>query len=633
MNGRGAVRPPAVDQQLAELRAAIDAAVVSGDAIGARARSASLWRRHPGGATAAFILGRAARLPPVQRDHRARVAILRSCTIEPVVPLLRAAALVCDIELDVTVGGFGTYAQELLDPNSPLYDEWDPDLVLLYLHGRDLLPELWGSFDPSDPPAMTAAVDRAHGHLASLVHAFRRLSRAHLVLHTLDTPPERVLGIADDTAPTGQGRLAAELATRLRRLADDTPGVHLIDHDRVVSETGRATWYDEDKWSAMRMPFRPPAMVALADEWVRHVAPLLGVSAKVVVVDLDDTLWGGVLGEDGPSGIRLTAGHRALQSTLRDLRTRGILLAIASKNNASDVDEVWTRPDMVLGADDFSTMRVGWGSKVDSLVGIAEELGVGLDALCFLDDSAVECDQVRRRLPQVAVIELDEPPSPDRHPLRRHPLLERLHLSAEDHGRAEMYAQERQRRAGLGANAAMGDLEEHLASLQTWVRVTRLRPDDVPRAAQLTRKTNQFNLTTRRYAEQDIVDLAERPDHVIYVARAGDRFGDHGTVALAVARTGPDAWELDTFLLSCRVIGRGVETALLASLVRLAARRGAPRVNGEFLPTAKNAPAARFFADHGFTPVDDEARWWSRPTIDPPVVVPHWIELDFEEDA
>lgn len=610
------------DEHVAARRAAVDAAIADGDPIAARALLAQLWRLRPAPATAAFVLGRSARLGPGPRTTTARVAVLRSCTVEPLIPLLRAGAAVADLDLEVTVGGYGTYAQEILDPASTLYGDPSPDVVVLFTHLRDVAPELWRSFDPRRADLTTEATRRTITHMTSLVRTFRAASRAELIVHSFDVPVDRALGLADDAAALGQAHAIATIGDALRELVAATPGVHLLDYDRIVADLGRRSWYDDARWAAVGMPFRTPALVALADEWVRAVTALAGRSAKVVVVDLDDTLWAGVVGEDGASGVRVTAAHRALQHALRDLTARGILLAVASKNNPSDVARVWERPDMVLRPEDFSAMRIGWDAKADSLRSIAAELDVGLDALCFLDDNPVECDLVRRSLPEVAVLQVDVASDPDASIVRRDPRLERLVVTADDARRAQQYDEQRRRRETLDA---LGDLDAHLASLQTWVRITPLGDADVERAAQLTRKTNQCNLTTRRYGEPEVAAFASDGEHAVYVVAAGDRFGEHGTIGLAIVRTSTDAWELDTFLLSCRVIGRGIETALLARIVDDARRRGAVVLRAELVPTAKNAPAARILPDHGFTPPAEDERWWTLALAGAEVPVPHWI--------
>ena len=381
----------------------------------------------------------------------------------------------------------------------------------------------------------------------------------------------------------------------------------------------------------MKMPIRADHMADLADEWLRYIQPISGRVAKALVVDLDNTLWGGVVGEDGAAGIQLGeqhpgAGYVALQRAIRDLAGRGILLGICSKNNELDaLDVLENHPAMLLRPDDFSAIRINWDNKADNLRSIAAEWNIGLDSIAFLDDNPAECALVRRQLPEVIVIELDAVPEPDRNPVIGNPFFERLSLTEEDRSRTEIYAQQRERAV---ASASAGSLEDYLESLGTIVTIEPLSPDDTPRVAQLTQKTNQFNLTTRRYSEQDIEAFVAAGDRV-YSARAADRFGDHGLIGVVIARPVSETWRIDTLLLSCRVIGRGVETAMVARVVADARANGASEVLGEFIATAKNAPARAFYDSAGFARLtgDDHHSEWTLDVAHETLEVPAWLEL------
>jgi FkbH-like protein len=625
------------DDQGSNLRAGIDAAIAADDVATARELIERLWRQRCGPAVAGFVNGRLAKLPPAIQGRSATVAILRSFTVEPIVPILRAAAAVNGIDIAVHVGDFNTYAQEILDPQSSLYGTWAPDVVILAVQTRDIAPDLWGGFSGLDADAVVTAVARVVDHYANLIRAFRSRSRAHLLIHGLECPPFAALGLADRASVNGQIAAIERINAELTALAASTPGVHVVDYDGLVARIGRTNFADERKWLSMKMPIRAEHMAALADEWLRYLQPICGRVAKALVVDLDNTLWGGVVGEDGAAGIQLGeqhpgAGFVALQHAIRDLAGRGVLLGICSKNNESDALEVLERhPAMVLRPGDFSAMRINWENKADNLRAIAADWNIGLDSIAFIDDNPAECALVRRQLPEVIVIELDAVPEVDRNPVIGNPFFERLSLTDEDRGRTAVYAQQRERSM---ASAASGSLEDYLMSLGTVVTIAPLRAEDTPRVAQLTQKTNQFNLTTRRYGEQDIEAFVADGDRV-YSARASDRFGDHGLIGVVIARPLDHTWRIDTLLLSCRVIGRGVETAMVARVVADARAHGASKVVGEFVPTAKNAPARGFYESAGFDRVagDDQRSEWSldltRATLD----VPAWLELNRAEEG
>jgi FkbH-like protein len=370
----------------------------------------------------------------------------------------------------------------------------------------------------------------------------------------------------------------------------------------------------------------------LAKEWARFLHPLTGKVAKAVAIDLDNTLWGGVIGEDGMAGIRLGgeypgAAYRSLQRALLDLYRRGILLAVCSKNNPEDAMEALERhPEMLLRPQHFAALRINWQDKAQNLREIAAELNIGIDAIAFLDDNPVERQHVRAGLPEVTVIELPEDPMQYARVLRESPVFERLTLSEEDRERGQYYVAQRER---TQLEQSVGSKEDFYRSLQQEAEVAAVSPATLARVAQLTQKTNQFNVTTRRYTEQEISDKAASPDWGVYSIRVRDRFADNGLVGVAILHFDGDGCEIDTLLLSCRVIGRTVETAFLAWLIERAEARGAKRIAGWFLPTKKNAPAKDFYASHGFDRASEDSRGvlWALDLPQSRVVRPEWVRL------
>ena len=580
---------------------------------------------------ARFVLGRLRSMQDPRDRRRMRLAIVRSFTVEPVVPLLQAAALLRRLDLEVWVGGFNAYAQELLDPGGEL-DAFRPDVVLVAVQARDLVPDLWDRFAELQPAAVEAAVDEAAERLGAWIGAFRARSDAHVVLPLLELPDLPVDGLLDVQSAGGQAEAMREINRRLVALAGRVPGVHLLDYEALVARHGRRRWHDETKWLTARMPIAADCLMPLAEAYLRVLLPLAGLVAKVLVTDLDNTLWGGVLGEDGIDGLQLGqehpgAAHLRLQRALRALRRRGVLLAVASKNDEEDAVAALDRhPAMLLRSRDFAARRIGWGDKARSLREIAAELDVGLDALAFLDDSPAERELVRMELPEVTVIELPADPMGYAPALLDCPVLERLSLTDEDRSRDRLYAEQRER---AELRQAAGSLEDFLRSLRMEMVMGPVEPGSMPRVAQLTQKTNQFNLTTRRYSEQEIRTLAAASGVRVYQARVADRFGDGGLVGVAITRAEGAGWEIDTLLLSCRVIGRTVETAMLARLADDARTAGATRLRGWFLPTRKNTPASGFYPSHGFSLVEssDGGTRWEMDLGAASPRCPEWIAL------
>jgi FkbH-like protein len=619
------------ESKILDLRKEIDETVTAGAAQKASLRLAELWRKQRGSATAAFVVSRYEQL----RDKRSlvpyRLAIARSFTIEPAVPLLRAAGFVSGIDLTVHVGDFNAYPQEILDEGSSLYRS-SSDAVILAVRTADVASDLWQEYSDLSPEALDRAVLRVSNNFQQWIQAFRQRSQAALIVHSLEQATEANAGVLDAQSETSQSSAIRQINEAIRRAASEHRGVYVLDYDALVARHGRLNWRDERKWLIARMPIAANQLIHLSNEWLRFLVPLTGKVAKALVVDLDNTLWGGVIGEDGMNGIKLGAeypgaAYQSLQRTMLDLSRRGILLGICSKNNPEDAMEALNNhPGMLLRPNHFAAMRINWNDKAQNLREIAAELNIGIDSLAFMDDNPVECEQIRAALPEVTVIELPEDPLQYAATLRECPVFERVALSAEDQQRTAFYVERRERSQ---AEQTFQSKEDFYRYLEQEAEVAPVTPASLARISQLTQKTNQFNLTTKRYTEQQISELASRPDHEVFSIRVRDRFGDHGLVGIAITRDHAETCEIDTFLLSCRVIGRTVETALLSYLGERAAARGKQHLAGSFVPTKKNAPAKDFYPQHGFhlESQNGDGFRWALDLKKRPIARPEWIKL------
>lgn len=596
------------------LRAAIDAAIAEGRHGEAQGSLAQLWAVSDDTATAGFIAGRFEKIKSKLTLTPVKAAFLRSFTVEPALPLLKASALVHQIDPTFHLGDFNTYSQDILNPASELY-KFDPKVVFLCIQTRDLLPDLWSRFTDLEPSRVTEVVDAAARELKQLIKTFRSNSKAHLVIHNFEQPAAPSAGVLDQQMETSQTEAIARLNQELRRAAREFSNVYVLDYDGLVARRGREAWRDERKFVLARMPIAANQLIYLAREWMRFLVPISGRACKALVCDLDNTMWGGVIGEDGMTGIKLDQEHpgvafRNLQRVIQDLYQRGVILAICSKNNLADAMEAIEKHEgMLLKPDQFASFRINWQDKAQNLREIAKEINIGVDSLCFIDDNPAERMWVRSQLPEVTVIELGTDPMTFADALRNTPVFERLSLSEEDRLRGKMYAENRLR-AELQSTA--GSLDDYYKSLQMSVDITGVTPESLTRIAQLTQKTNQFNLTTRRYSEQQIQEFAASPDSGVAAIRVRDRFGDNGIVGIAIYKKAGEALEIDSFLLSCRVIGRSIETAFLSYVADQAKARGLTKLTSSFIPTKKNAPAKDFLANHAFTctkPDAAESRW------------------------
>ncbi len=615
-----------------ELRSQAKEAAAQGRWTDLRASLDEMFRLQPAGSTASFVLSHLTALQNQMPFVKSKLAILRSFTVEPLVPVLRASAMLGGINLEVKVGEFNAYPQEVLDSSSWLY-RFDPSVVILAVQTRDVAPELWDAV-PVSEPAVAAITARVLESFDSIVSAFRATSTATLVMHALELPVMAGHGLLDDQAETGQSGAIRRINAGLRLLAARHNGVHILDYDALVSRHGRLRWHDEQKWLTVRMPIAADFHREMVREWLRFLHPLAGRVAKVLVTDLDNTVWGGVIGEEGMAGIKLGveypgAAYRSLQQVMLDFYNRGILLAVASKNNEKDaLEAIDGHEQMLLRREHFAALRINWTDKAQSLREIAAELNVGLDALAFIDDNPVERARIRQELPEVTVIDLPENPLEYARTLRLSPFFERLALSAEDLERGRYYAGQTQRSQ---LERSVSSVEDFYRSLEQELEVTPLAPDTLARVAQLTQKTNQFNVTTRRYSEQQLLQMSQSGAHV-HAVRVKDRYGDNGIVGVAIGKLEDRRYVIDSFLLSCRVIGRTVETAILARLVDEARSLGASEIEGEFLPTRKNEPASRFFAAHGFEPAGEKNGGvvWRLDLDRATVTCPEWIRMNYQ---
>jgi FkbH-like protein len=600
----------------------IDRLIAAGQDAAAVQALRAFFREAPTAGNAAFVVARFEQLALRLRLSPLRIAWLRSFTIEPLLPLLRARGYLAGLDLQIMVGGHNVIAQELLAPGA--VDAFAPDLVVVSALTRDAAPAVWRG-------DAVEGTDRVASEFRQWLAAWRRRSAATVIVQGFEQPAFAADGLLDGVVGAGQRGAIDRLNEAVRRIAAEHRGVYVLDYDALVARHGRAAWGDPHKDLAMRVPMTPAAFAALADEYMRFLHPLTGRIAKALAVDLDNTLWGGIIGEDGAAGIQVGveypgSAYLAVQHELKRLSRRGILLALCSKNNWAEAKDVLdTHPEMLLRASDFSAIRVNWNDKAENLRAIAGELNIGLDAIAFLDDNPVEREWVRAQLPEVHVLDVPNDPIGVADALRRSPLFERLELSAEDRERAGQYRAQHDRAA---AEAASGSVEEFLRSLEMTAELADVTPATLTRVAQLTQKTNQFNVTTRRYTEEQVSRFSAAADHLVRTVRVRDKYGDNGLVGVLMVSASNGRCEIDTLLLSCRVIGRSVETLLLAEAEAFARNRGATILSGRFIPTPKNAPARAVFESHGFARCaeDSGGTTWELDLTRASIAPPEWIQ-------
>ena len=536
--------------------------------------------------------------PPAYRQ--ARVAVIGSSTTSIVVQVLRALCFRDGVNATFYEGPYGAYRQEILDRDSGLY-RFEPTITFLLTNWRDL----------QLPPLVEDEAAAVDGVVAEHTAAWRTLNDVagcHIVQHGFDLPAEES---HDALATRPGGRTRVLRLINLALVAHAPRYVSVLDAEAVQAEVGRNQWQSETLWCTAKQHPAPDAVPALAESQMAHVRAGLGLAKKIVVCDLDNTLWGGVIGEDGLTGIALgpasPAGEAyvALQEYLLELKRRGVLLAVCSKNNPDDARLPFTEhPHTRLRLEDFAAFFANWSDKAENMRAIAAQLALGLDSFVFLDDNPVERAWVRSQCPEVVVVELGPTPFGYVRDLDRGRYFQTVGLSDEDRGRSDMY---RQTAAREELRTAYGSLEEFLEQLDMRASAVAVTTANIGRVTQLVNKTNQFNLTTRRYTESQIARLAA--DHAGWARafRLADRFGDYGLIGVVLCVTAArDSWEIDTWLMSCRVLGRRMEHFMFDQLCDAARAAGITSIVGVYRPTAKNKQVADLFTRLGFRAMADE---------------------------
>jgi FkbH-like protein len=535
-----------------------------------------------------------------------RLGLLGNATTHHLVPALAATAARHGIALDCIEAEYGQVMQEALSADARLARA-RPDVVLLALDVSwfPLRPT------PGDAEATRATVANCLGALNRIRDGLHANGIGVCVLQTLARPPHAQFGSFDLSLP-GTVRQLVDAVNR--GMADSIAGTPdlLLDVGGLAETVGLANWHDPTLWNLAKLPFAGAFVPLYADHLCRLLAAARGKSRRCLILDLDNTLWHGVIGDDGLEGIVIGQGdptgeaHLAVQQMALMLRERGIVLAVSSKNH----DEIARlpfrkHPEMLLRENHFAVFQANWNDKATNIAAIADTLSLGLDAMVFLDDNPAERGLVRQMLPEVAVPELPDDPAQYARTLLAAGYFEAVAFSAEDRARADFY-QDNAARVALQKQA--GDVDAYLASLDMTITFAPFDATGRTRIAQLINKSNQFNLTTRRYTEAEVAAAEHDPSAFTLQVRLADTFGDNGMISVIICRETAEAtWEFDTWLMSCRVLGRKVEQAVLAEVLAAARARGMSRLVGVYRPTARNQLVEQHYEKLGFSKLRDDA--------------------------
>jgi FkbH-like protein len=534
-----------------------------------------------------------------------RLALLSDAAVPQLVPLLNVLLAQKGIRAEVYLAEFDSVELEILNPDSGLY-AFAPDAVVI-LNATNAL-RLKYYRQPADRAQFG---DRIAAKIAALWDAFKERSRALIIQSNYVLPYERQFGNFDHKVPEAFYPIVLKLNAAISEMACSRVQVLINDVEALASYVGRRQWCDDRMWTMAKAFCALEHLPRVAQNIIDILLSNAGHVVKCVVADLDNTLWGGVIGDDGLEGIAIgpfgdgEPFHR-LQHYLVELKRRGIVLAVCSKNDhATALEPFKSHPEMVLREEDIAVFIANWNPKPDNIRLIKDALNIGLDSIVFLDDNPFERQLVRESLPEVIVPELPEDAADYVRALSELNLFEVTAFSEEDRRRADLYRQNASRQH---LQASFSDITEYLRSLDMQVTMRRFDPFHLPRIVQLLQRSNQFNLTTRRHSAAECEMMMAREDEYLplYV-KLTDKFGDNGLISVIILRLRPPVLDVDTWLMSCRVLGRGVEQYAMNHVVAVAKAQGCETVVGTYIPTAKNGMVRNFYKQFGFERVEEGA--------------------------
>ena len=548
-------------------------------------------------------------LSNVDYEKKIRIGILGSFTLNGLEETMRVKCDDKKTQCITYVSGYNQYNQEIFDEKSQLY-KFSPDITFLIIDSRSILGELF--FNPYSVSVgeRKQFVQSKSEEIINLAKMLVKKSKSKLILSNFSVPSYSPIGINETREEFGLHDMIRDLNQNIKIGLKLEPEIYIYDLNSFVTKFGENNVFDYKQYFYGDVRISLEYIPYLAEELMGYVKAVLGLNKKCIVLDLDNTLWGGIVGEDGFEGIKLGddpvgRAYAEFQHNLLALNQRGILLAINSKNNLDDAMQIIKEhPNMILREDNFVCTRINWNDKVVNMKEISDELNIGLDSMVFFDDDPINREYVKSNLPEIQTVDISDPSNYSKI-LKAMNDFHMLKITDEDTTRNKMYLEQRKR---TELKTQVGDLQDFLKQLSISVKIKNADNFTIPRISQLTLKTNQFNLTTRRYQEEDIRKFSRDKGKIVECAQVQDKFGDNGiTGVYVINKDNKQEWTIDTFLLSCRVIGRGVEDGMLYQIIEKARKEGVSKIRGEYIKTKKNKPAENFFPTFGFK---KEGNFW-----------------------
>lgn len=552
----------------------------------------------------------------VESEKTLRIALLSSFTSKGIKEVLNVKCCSLGILPEFYLGGYNQYAQQILDDKSALY-EFSPELTIVFIDIINLFGDAFFFPYRFSDDQRRSLIDEKYNTLTVLIETLSKRHTGKVIVHNFNVPAYSPLGILEQKQDFGIAEAVRTLNSKLRERYKGDSRVYIFDYDLFCSAHGKKNLMDFKMYYLADAKISFNLMPALCEEYMGFIKPVMSLAKKCLVLDLDNTLWGGIIGEDGIEGIKLgptPEGRPFLefQKYILNLFERGIILAINSRNNFGDAVTVFKEhPYMILKEEHFACMKINWQDKVTNMREIAKEINIGINSLVFIDDDKANREMVKKFIPEVYVVDLPDDPSFYPQALMGINDFNSLQITEEDRKRGRMYVARRSRQK---LQMDSPDIAEFLKGLNIKVTIAMANPFTIPRISQLTQRTNQFNTTSRRYNEEDIRKLATGVDSCVYNVKVEDKFGDEGICGVAIIKYSHQKKEcvITSFLLSCRVLGREVEKAVLAFIIEQAKNNGTKVITGEFIPSEKNEPAKYIYRNNGFKLFNEDGdleRW------------------------
>lgn len=539
-----------------------------------------------------------------------KIAFLRSYTVEKIIPYLEFYLVDIGFLPQFYFSDYGNCFQETLNTNSGLYN-FSPDIIIIARDIRDDSEKLSIKFSSLTSNEVEHEINRLISDTETLVKQLStNLPSSYIFVHNYTTPQYPSYGIMDYQYTAFQINTFRKMNLKIVSLCEKHKNINIIDVDYLQRYLGTQQSLNDLNWYLDKNPYSQNFLQVLTNEYIKHIKSLTGRVKKCLVLDLDNTLWGGIIGEDGMDGIKIGSSYPGnaflnFQESILSLYHRGVILSICSKNNIEDVMEVLNEhPEMKLKPKHFTIIKANWEDKAKNLASISKELNIGLDSIVFVDDNLFEIELVKSTLPEVETVLIPKNPSEMSHIINEHAYFDSLFLSCEDKQKSQMYRDEFKRKE---AKRKFSHLNEYLDSLNMKVQIHANDKFLIARTAQMTQKTNQFNLTSKRYSEGDILRFVENNNADVITISLKDDIGELGIIGAAILLYNNNEANIDSFMLSCRALGRSVERVLLHTCINFCLKKNIKTIKGQYIQTKRNQQVSSFYQSNGFKQTEHQS--------------------------